>query len=104
MSVRQMGLVWELDLSKPLKFLHRNRRHTMSDEVYVTTTDRERFAHERNLAHYARDVLARALSLNGIIAGTHAIEITNKNTLRLDLTAHEAHHLANTLEEDAGND
>lgn len=58
----------------------------------------EAAANERNLAHYARDALGRALSIANI-TGPHAIDITPRNTIKLTLTAHEAQHLANTLEE-----
>lgn len=56
-------------------------------------------AHRRNLALYAREALARALTIKGITAGTHSIDITAANELRLELEPHEAHHLASILEE-----
>lgn len=69
--------------------------------TYVSTSDREQFRNERNLAHYARDNLGRALSIKGI-TGTHALEVTRANTIKVELTPQEAHHLAHTLDEEAG--
>lgn len=66
------------------------------------TTERERraeAANTMNLAGVARELLSRALTVNGIIAGPHSITITGAGNLALELTREEARHLATILEE-----